>query len=95
MRDVYTLEFASDQHLALAFDRVLSCERLEDCVVDASGRRLTFSAEAPAALRVVERIYADGGLTWCLRRHLAPHAPSPGASYGEALASSSLPRGPA
>jgi hypothetical protein len=91
VRDVYTLEFASDRHLALAFDRVLSCERLEDCVVDASGRRLTFSAEAPAALRVVERIYADGGLTWCLRRHLARDS----LAYAGGPEASSLPRGPA
>jgi hypothetical protein len=64
---VYILHFGAIGALTHAFDRVLECPDVTSCMIEADRVRLRFLAPAGAADAVVERIYQEGGLTWCSR----------------------------
>ena len=62
---VYVLHLDGTSHLAKALDRVQESSRVLSCVVEAGVRHLRFLANEAVAQRIVERIYAEGGLLWC------------------------------
>jgi hypothetical protein len=67
---VHTLEFASEVHMARAFSHLMSCEYVQDCLVEAPSLRVRFTSSAQRASTLIERIYMDGGLRWCARQRL-------------------------
>jgi hypothetical protein len=69
---VHTLRLTSKEQLSRAFDNLLSCEFVEDCLVEASLLRLRFVAPPEHASRLIERIYLEGGLAWCERHRMSP-----------------------
>lgn len=68
---VHTLEFTDQNRLAAAFERLTSCEYVEDCLVETARLRIRFVADPGKARTLVERIYLDGGLRLSLRHHVA------------------------
>jgi len=68
---VHTLEFTDQNRLAAAFERLASCEFVEDCLVETERLRIRFVADPSQARALVERIYQDGGLRLSLRHHVA------------------------
>jgi hypothetical protein len=68
---VYILHFEAMGALTHAFDRVLECPDVTSCMIEAEQGRLRFLAPVGVADAVVERIYQEGGLTWCSRHDVA------------------------
>lgn len=68
---VHTLEFTDRNRLAAAFERLASCEYVEDCLVETARLRIRFVADPQKARALVERIYLDGGLRLSLRHYVA------------------------
>ena len=64
---VHTLEFVDRDHLASAFERIVSSEHVENCLVETERMRIRFLADASHAEPLVERIYLDGGLRFASR----------------------------
>ena len=64
---VYLLCIDSPTLLNRAFDRVLASSRVASCMIEPELGRLRFLAPSACAERLVERIYAEGGLRWCSR----------------------------
>ena len=64
---VYILQFEVIGALTRAFDQVLECPDVTSCMIEAEQGRLRFLAPVGAADSLVERIYQEGGLTWCSR----------------------------
>jgi len=81
---VYQLEISSAPRLRSAFALVSDCRDVASCAVEPERMRLRFLATPGAAERLVERIYAEGGLAWCTRHVLkaAPENPPPGSPRG-------------
>ena len=71
---VYVLEFDRPETLARAFELVLESDRSESCSAESGRRRLRFVTPDPRADSLIERIYLEGGLTWCSRHHTASRA---------------------
>lgn len=69
---VYVLHFDRPETLARAFELVLESDRSESCIAESELRRLRFASPDPRADSLVERIYLEGGLTWCTRHQAAP-----------------------
>lgn len=67
---VHTLHFADTERLQRSFEEVMSWESVEDCLVEPERLRLRFLAPARLADPLVERLYLQGGLTWCSRHVL-------------------------
>ena len=67
---VYVLKLASPSDLNRAFDRVLGSPDVDSCVVEADERRVRFFAPTAPAEKLVERVYADGGLVSCSRHRV-------------------------
>lgn len=67
---VHTLEFTDHNRLAAAFERLVSSEFVEDCLVETGRLRIRFVASPDRASALVERIYLDGGLRLSLRHHV-------------------------
>ena len=72
---VYVLLFESPSALTRAFDLVLERDDLMSCAVEPESSRLRFLAPRKVGDELVQRIYQDGGLTWC-SRHAFEGAPS-------------------
>ena len=64
---IYVLQFDSASLLTRAFDRIIASERVASCMVESERRRLRFLAPQRVADALVERVYLEGGLTWCTR----------------------------
>ena len=64
---IYALAFSSTKALTLAFQRLGESERVESYTIEYDALRLRFLAPRRAAEALVDRIYLDGGLTWCSR----------------------------
>jgi hypothetical protein len=58
--------------LSHAFDRLVSSEFVEDCMVEPAELQLRFVAPPERAADLVEKIYMRGGLVWCQRSPLRP-----------------------
>lgn len=71
---VYDLELHSDPRLRSAFALVSESREVSSCAVEPERRRLRFLAPPAAARGLVERIYAEGGLSWCSRHVLRPRS---------------------
>lgn len=59
---VHTLEFTDRNRLSSAFERIISHEHVEDCLVETDKLRIRFVATPERAAPLIERIYQDGGL---------------------------------
>ncbi len=68
---VYVLHIDSPGLLTRAFDRILASSRVASCMVEPEQMRVRFLAPSDCADRLVERIYAEGGLRWCSRHDVA------------------------
>ena len=64
---VYVLRFDGVSPLTSAFDRVLGAPEVESCALELHQRQLRLLAPRAVAERIVERLYLDGGLSWCTR----------------------------
>lgn len=67
---IYLLRFTSRSALATAFARVADDTEVASCIIDSEDLRLRFAAPDTCADALVERIYADGGLSWSSRHDL-------------------------
>ena len=67
---VYVLHFASPGQMTRAFDRILASDRVDSCMVEPNQARLRFLAPPRVADALVQRVYLEGGLTWCTRHDL-------------------------
>lgn len=59
---VHTLEFTDRNRLSSAFERIISDEHVEDCLVETEQLRIRFVAVPERAAPLIARIYQDGGL---------------------------------
>ena len=80
---VYVLHFENMGRLTRAFDRVLEDADVESSMIEPEGMRLRFLGPGALTDRLVEKIYQDGGLTWCSRHDVMDGA---GASLARAPA---------
>jgi len=78
---VYVLHFENMGRLTRAFGRVLEDADVESSMIEREGMRLRFLGPRELAERLVEKIYQDGGLTWCTRHDVVAGA---GASLANA-----------
>ena len=67
---VYVLQFDSPGSVSRAFEHLMASSRIDGCLVEPERGRLRFLAPRRLADRLVERIYLEGGLTWCSRHDL-------------------------
>ena len=74
---IYLLHLASAERLTAASARVFESSQVESCTVEPETGRLRFHAPQRAGDAIVERIYAEGGLTWCSRHEPARSEPQP------------------
>ena len=56
--------------LQVALGILLQHDKIESCEVDTGSVSAHFTVEAEAGAKLVERIYAAGGLRWCSRHAL-------------------------
>jgi hypothetical protein len=85
---VYVLRFENMGRLTRAFDLVLEDAQVESSMIEPEHLRLRFVGPRALTDRLVEKIYQDGGLTWCGRHDLVDEE---GASV-EPLIRAELPR---
>ena len=71
---VYVLEFDRPETPARAFGLVLESDRSTSCTAESERCSLRFVAPDRCADSLIERIYLEGGLTWCTRHHATSHA---------------------
>ncbi len=64
---VYVLDFASPTALTLAFGLLMKSDSFEYCIAESQSARLRFHASVESGDALVQRIYLEGGLTWCRR----------------------------
>jgi hypothetical protein len=69
---VYVLHFKDRSALSGAFDRLYSSEEVASCMIEPELCRIRFMAPTPRAESLVERLYLEGGLTWCSGHALDP-----------------------
>ena len=67
---VHTLEFTDRNRLASAFERIISDERVESCMVETEELRIRFVSTMERATPLIERIYLEGGLRFSQRHPL-------------------------
>ncbi len=67
---VYVLQFESPESVSRAFGQLMASSQIDGCLVEPECGRLRFLAPRRIADRLVERIYLEGGLTWCSRHDL-------------------------
>ncbi len=67
---VYVLHFENLGRLTRAFDLVLEDSDVESSMIEPEHLRLRFVGPGALTDRLVEKIYQDGGLTWCGRHDL-------------------------
>jgi hypothetical protein len=79
MRDllcVYVLRFADVGRLTRAFDRIVDAPEVASCSLEVPERQVRLLAPPAVAERIVERLYLEGGLSWC-SRHAFDSEPPP------------------
>lgn len=64
---VHMLRFRDQATLTACVEKLLDSSVVEDCLVEADVLQLRFVAPPRAARSLVERLYLEGGLTWCSR----------------------------
>ncbi len=64
---VHTLHFSNASELTRSYALLAGSEFVEDCLVEQHELRIRFLAPPRCAQALVERIYLEGGLTWCSR----------------------------
>lgn len=65
----HELRFISTAGLARAFGRLHGCPQVQDCLVDEPARRLSFTAPAGQAARLMMRLHGRGELAeWSFRQ---------------------------
>ena len=64
----YVMHLMSSETLSQALERLMDSDCVASCMAEPELRRLRFLASPECADALVQRIYLDGGLTWC-RRH--------------------------
>ena len=67
---VYVMEFVSPGAFSRAFDLVLEADAVASCSAEPEGRRIRIVAGSRDADTLAERLYLDGGMTWCSRHDL-------------------------
>ena len=64
---IHTLHFRNGTELSWAFERLVACEHVEDCLVEPEELRIRFVAPRDATAPLIEKFYLRGGLTWSTR----------------------------
>ena len=64
---VYVLRVEGRALLARAFDHLMDHPEVASCAIEPEESRVRFVAETKAGDALVERIYQEGGLSWCTR----------------------------
>lgn len=64
---VYVLRVEERALLARAFDHLMDHPEVASCAIEPEVSRLRFIAETRTGDALVERIYLEGGLSWCTR----------------------------
>jgi len=64
---VYVLRFAELPALSRAFDRVSDHPEVASCSFELSERQIRLLARPAVGEPLIERLYLEGGLTWCSR----------------------------
>ena len=77
---VYLMRFDSDEALNRAFGLVMDAGKVQSSLVGPEPRQLRFMAQRPDAEPLVQRIYLEGGLTWCTAHRADAGVPSPAQS---------------
>jgi hypothetical protein len=67
---VHTLYFTDTNRLSAAFERIVSDELVESCVVETDELRIRFVTTPERASSLIERIYLDRGLRFTQRNTL-------------------------
>ena len=67
---VYVMEFASPAAFSRAFDVVMESDAVASCSAEPQGRCIRIVAGSRDADALAERLYLDGGMTWCSRHDL-------------------------
>jgi hypothetical protein len=67
---VYVMEFAGPGPFSRAFDLVLEAGAVASCSAEPENRRIRIVASSREADALAERLYLDGGMTWCSRHDL-------------------------
>jgi hypothetical protein len=67
---VYELRFAEPATLERAFDRVNGHPQVASCSFELAPRRIRLLAPLAVGEALVERLYLEGGLSWCSRHAL-------------------------
>jgi len=75
---VFQLEFNDKSRLEDAFQILLDDDGVSSCSVELDSMTARFMAADAAGGRLVERIYAIGGLRWCSRHPIRGGVPETG-----------------
>ncbi len=67
---VYVMEFVTPGAFSRAFDVVMETDAVASCSAEPEGRRIRIVAGSNAADALAERLYLEGGMTWCSRHDL-------------------------
>lgn len=70
---VFQLEFTDKSRLEDAFQLLLEEDGISSCSVEPDSMTARFMAGPATGGRLVERIYAIGGLRWCSRHIIQRH----------------------
>ena len=68
---MYELRIEGRARLAQAFDHLMGHPEVASCSIEPGRSEIRFIAEPKAGDALVERIYQEGGLTWCSRHGLS------------------------
>ncbi|HET6304559.1 MAG TPA: hypothetical protein VFG80_07235 [Myxococcota bacterium] len=70
------MEFVSPGAFSRAFDVVMEADAVASCSAEPEGRRIRIVARSNDADALAERLYLDGGMTWCTRHDLLLQRPA-------------------
>ena len=76
---VYVMEFASPAAFSRAFDVVMESDAVASCSAEPQGRCIRIVARSSDADALAERLYLDGGMTWCSRHDVLAQRSAPAA----------------
>ncbi len=64
------MEFVNPGAFSRAFDVVMDSDSVASCSAEPENRRIRIVAVSRDADALAERLYLDGGMTWCSRHDL-------------------------
>jgi hypothetical protein len=64
---VYVLRFAETSAMSRAFDRVCDNPEVASCSFELGERQIRLLGRPKVIEPVIERLYLEGGLSWCTR----------------------------